>query len=126
MKSIFEVSRLERLERALLAIEALAHLEWDKSFYTFADLQREKYLRDNYKSFVDEAYMIAHAALGKCEHKDWLLKIEELEEDLKKGNIYDVDKYMDEKAEIHDLETFIQIVSSNYDPENVEIHDTEE
>lgn len=82
MKPITECSREERLERALLVIEAMF----------CGDEEDERSLK---------VYMIAHAATGRCcrggDLEDWLQLIEKSEKEAADNNIMHVDRIF-EKA----------------------------
>lgn len=78
LQSIFECSREERLERALMAIQTFGLIS-DDSLLAFTKI-----------------YCIAHAALGSCTnpHFDWLSIIEECEKHGKENNLYDAEKIL--------------------------------
>ncbi len=80
MKPISECDREERLQRALLACEALSYM------FDEGGITAEK--------FSSDVYCISHVAIGNCNnpHEDWLKKIEEVEAVAKKYNLYDVEK----------------------------------
>lgn len=82
LKPILECSREERLERALLAIEAFG-LMADDTDPTPANI-------------MSKIYCIAHAATGKCrnKHEDWLKMIEECEKAGVEGKIYNAEKIL--------------------------------
>lgn len=103
MQQIETVSRLERLERALLAIEGIALLELD-----FVD-----------NPFLTKTYEIVHSALGYCSanHDSWLKIIEEVELSLKVLRIYDVDKILKKESNMSEN---TEIVDNIYDEIDVE------
>ena len=78
MESIKTCSREQRLERALLAIEAFGAMD-DQSSAAF-----------------DRIYQIAHSSLGHCgnKHLDWLADIEECEKIGADSKIYNVEKIL--------------------------------
>jgi len=82
MKAICECTREERLERALMAIEALTYM-FDEGGI-------------DAKQFSSDAYMIAHSSPGRCgnPHEDWLKKIEQIEASAKSMNLYDPEKVL--------------------------------
>jgi hypothetical protein len=82
LKPILECSREERLERALLAIEAFGLMADD------ADPAPA--------SIMTKIYCIAHSATGRCRnpHEDWVKMIEECEKAGVEGNIYDAEKIL--------------------------------
>lgn len=87
LMNIQQADRLERLERALLAIEGLTYLHPD--------------LEDKLNGQI---YTIAHGALGFCRgcashgtDNKMLLEIEEAEKALKELNIMDVERVLAER-----------------------------
>lgn len=84
--NIHQADRIERLERALLAIEGLTYLHPD--------------LEDKLNGQI---YSIAHAALGFCEgckkgnEEKTLSRIEEAEKALKELNIMDAERILSER-----------------------------
>jgi acetylornithine/succinyldiaminopimelate/putrescine aminotransferase len=79
MKPIAMADKIELLHRALIAIEGLTYLD-----------------RELNHNILDEIYNIAHVATGHCkaEHLDWLTKIEQAEECLKKNKICDPEQLL--------------------------------
>lgn len=103
MQKIKNSSQIERLERALLAIEGMALLELD--------------FEDN--PFLTKAYEIAHSALGYCSanHNSWLEIIEEVEVSLKELKVYDVEKILKKDSKMSEN---TEIVNNIYDEIDVE------
>lgn len=77
---IAECGYEERLQRALLACEALSYM------YDEGGITAEK--------FSTDVYCISHVALCTCgnPHENWLKKIEEVEAAATQFNLYDVKK----------------------------------
>lgn len=87
MRSIYECSREERLERALLVIEGLV---------LNLDHYGEKNAEGNYiLNEMGYIYSISHAASGRCCSKTGGLEyIEQFERDFKTAKIYDIEKQL--------------------------------
>ena len=91
MTPITECSREERMERALMAIEAMTCQFDHGQPEDFKTVTPEEMAR-----FVARVFEISHAAPGRCgnPHHDWLALIEEVEADGRKRKLYDPEKDM--------------------------------
>ncbi len=91
MQPITQCSREERMERALMAIEAMTTQFGEGVPEDFTTVTPEEMSR-----FVSAVFKISHAAPGRCgnPHHDWLAKIEEVEADGKKRKLYDPEEGM--------------------------------
>jgi hypothetical protein len=89
MTPITECSRDERMERALMAIEALTAQFGEGALEDFQTVPPDQIAR-----FVSAVYCISHAALGWCgnAHEDWLRKIEAVEAEGVAQKLYDPEK----------------------------------
>jgi hypothetical protein len=107
MKPINECSREERLERALMAIEALTYQFGEGTLDDFKDATPEQI-----SQFCSDVYMISHTAPGRCgnPHESWLKKIEEIEAFGKSAKIYDAEKQLAKTAEKSSLREVLGMV----------------
>lgn len=113
MKPIREVSRVERIERALSVIEGLTLLKHD-AIVPNAEFEQ----------FSAELYRIAHCALGQCGSVDvkkttgcsaWFEDIEVLEKTLKELGIMDVDQIAKEQNTLEKSRNKLAFILKEYD-----------
>lgn len=90
LQPITECGREERMERALMALEAMS-TRFGEVPDDFRTVTPEEMCR-----FVAAVYRISHTAPGRCgnPHPDWLAEVEEIEAESKKSRLYDPEESM--------------------------------